>query len=210
MAQQVNLYLPILRKRKESFTGQTLAQALVAVLVGGGLLVGAWVWNLQHASASLQQTLGAQANELAGLRSALEATRASAGPVQAALTQELASQRAELQARQAVRDALSQGVLQVGQGHAARLRLLAQTIPAAAWVNSVKADNAVFDVAGQTLAPESLNGWLNQLAASPLLQGHTLSAIKVEALTPAAGSGAAPVWSFSFVSRVAGVAEVKP
>ena len=102
MPQQVNLYLPILRKQKESFTAQTLAQALLILLVGGGALSAAWVWNLQRASSSLQQTLDAQGKELTSLRAALEASRASAGPVQAALTHELAQQRGELQKRQGV------------------------------------------------------------------------------------------------------------
>lgn len=212
MPQQVNLYLPILRKQKESFTAQTLAQALVILLLGGGVLAAAWVWNLQGASASLQQTLDAQSKEMTGLRTALESARASAGPVQTALTQELALRRTELQQRQTVLDALSQGLVQPGQGHAARLRLVAQTIPSAAWVNAIKTNSDLLEVSGYTLAPEALNGWVSQLAASPLLQGQTLNAVKVEEVAPAVASTSAPAWSFNLVSRVAAVTAdgVKP
>lgn len=206
MPQQVNLYLPILRKRKESFTAQTLAQALLILIIGGGALSAAWVWSLQGASASLQQTLDAQDQELTGLRTALEATHASAGPVQATLTQELAKHRDALQKRQSVLDALGQGVLQVGQGHAARLRLVAQTIPTVAWVNAIKADSDLLEVSGFTLAPEALNGWLAQLAANPLLQGQTLSAVKVEEVVPSQETTATPRWTFHIVSRIAFVA----
>lgn len=208
MPQQVNLYLPILRKRKESFTAQTLALALVIVLMGGAALSAAWVWNLKRASVSLQQTLDAQGRELTSLRAALEATRASAGPVQAALTQELGQRQAELQKRQAVRDALGQGVVLPGQGHAARLLLVAQTIPAPAWITTLKTDSDVLEVSGQTLAPETLNDWVARLAASPLLQGQTLSAVKVEQVAPSAAASTAPAWSFALVSRVAKAAPV--
>jgi len=206
MPQQVNLYLPILRKQKESFTAQTLAQALLILLVGGGALSAAWVWNLQRASSSLQQTLDAQGKELTSLRAALEASRASAGPVQAALTNELAQQRSELQKRQGVLDALSQGVVLPGQGHAARLRLVAQTIPPAVWIGTLKTDSDVLAVSGQTLAPEALNDWGGKLAASPLLQGQTLSAVKVEQIAPSAAPAGVASWSFTLVSRVASTA----
>jgi len=206
MPQQVNLYLPILRKQKGSFTAQTLVQALLILLVGGGALSAAWVWNLQRASSSLQQTLDAQGKELTSLRAALEASRASAGPVQAALTHELAQQRGELQKRQGVLDALSQGVVLPGQGHAARLRLVAQTIPPVVWIVTLKADSDVLAVSGQTLAPEALNDWVGKLAASPLLQGQTLSAVKVEQIAPSAAATGAASWSFSLVSRVVAAA----
>ena len=192
MPQQVNLYLPILRKQKESFTAQTLAQALLILLVGGGALSAAWVWNLQRASSSLQQTLDAQGKELTSLRAALEASRASAGPVQAALTHVL--------------DALSQGVVLPGQGHAARLRLVAQTIPPQVWIGTLKTDSDVLAVSGQTLAPEALNDWVGKLAASPLLQGQTLSAVKVEQIAPSAAPAGVASWSFTLVSRVASTA----
>ena len=206
MPQQVNLYLPILRKQKESFTAQTLAQALLILLVGGGALSAAWVWNLQRASSSLQQTLDAQGKELTSLRAALEASRASAGPVQAALTNELAQQRSELQKRQGVLDALSQGVVLPGQGHAARLRLVAQTIPPQVWIGTLKTDSDVLAVSGQTLAPEALNDWVGKLAASPLLQGQTLSAVKVQQIAPSAAPAGVASWSFTLVSRVASTA----
>jgi len=210
MPQQVNLYLPILRKRKESFTAQTLAQALVVLLLGGGLLAGFWVWNLQRASASLQQTLKAQEKETANLRSALAATLANAGPVQETLTQELAQRRTELQQRQAVLDALDQGIVQSGQGHAARLRLVAQTIPAAAWVNAIRSDSGVFEVSGFTLAPEALNGWVGKLAVSPLLQGQSLNAVKVEEVAQGEVPATPARWSFNLLSRSAVATEAKP
>lgn len=206
MPQQVNLYLPILRKRKESFTAQTLAQALVVVLLGGAAVTAAWVWNLQQASDSLQQTLQAQEKERAVLQAALESARTSTGPKREALSQQTRARLAELKQRQDVLAALNQGLLEPGRGHAARLRLLAQTIPAAAWVTSMRADDALLDVVGFTLAPEPLNDWVGKLAAHNLFKDYTLDAIKVEAVNPATTTAQ---WSFHLESRrISGLASV--
>lgn len=210
MPQQVNLYLPILRKRKESFTAQTLAQALLVILLGGALVTAAWVWNLQRASDSLQQTLQAQEKERAILQAALDAARSRSGPEREALSLQTRARLAELRQRQDVLAALNQGLLEPGRGHSDRLRLVAQTIPAAAWVKALRLDDALLDVSGFTLAPEALNEWVGKLAGSDLLKGHQLDAIKVETVQPAAvqaagaasGVPAAPLqWSFHLVSR---------
>ena len=54
MPQQVNLCLPILRKQRRRFAAQSLVQALAVLLLVGGALSAAWVWNLNLASDSLK------------------------------------------------------------------------------------------------------------------------------------------------------------
>lgn len=198
MPQQINLYLPILRKGKESFNAQTLALALVLVLLGGAAVTAAWVWNVQRASDSLQQTLKTQEKELTTLKAALASTQSSSGPEREAMSQQTRALLAELKQRQDVLAALNQGLLEPGHGHAARLHLVAQTLPGAAWVKTLRADDALLDVSGFTLAPEVLNDWVGKLAVSDLLKKHALDAIKVEAVSPAT----TPLqWSFHLVSR---------
>ncbi|MBB1074274.1 PilN domain-containing protein [Rhodoferax sp. 4810] len=232
MPQQVNLCLPILRKQEKRFGAQSLALALAAILVLGGALGAAWVWNLNQAAASLQATLGAQAKELDELRAALERAKASASPAESAVLQELRQRRLELQQRQSVLEALSQGLFEPGQGHSARLRLVAQTIPSVAWLTQIRADDQLLELGGYTLEPAALNDWVGKLSASPLLQGQSLNTAKVEGAkppallvpvapggvqpassNPAAGAAAAeaPVsmWSFSLLSKVASVAIAK-
>ena len=208
MPQQINLYLPLLRKRKESFTAQTLVQALVIVLLGGAVVTAAWVWNLQRAADSLRQTLQAQDKELGTLRDALASAQSSAGPDRVALLREQELRQTELQRRQQVLAAITQGIHEPGRGHAARLLLVAQTIPGTAWVRTIQTDETRLDVVGYTLVPEALNDWVGKLAASDLLRGQTLDAIKVERLpAPAASAAGAPAqWSFHLVSRAALVA----
>lgn len=211
MPQQINLYLPILRQRKESFTAQTLAQALVIVLLGGAAITAAWVWNLQRASDSLRQTLRAQDAQLVSLRAALESAKASDGPERAALMQQSTALQSELVHRQEVLAALNQGVIVPGQGHAARLRLVAQTVPASAWVSALQAHDARLEISGFILVPEELNAWVGQLSQSVVLRGQSLDAIKVEAVTPATGAAKGlEQWSFQLVSRAPAIRSSQP
>lgn len=184
MAQQVNLCLPILRKQKSSFTAQTLAQALAILLLVGGALGAVWVWNLNQASTSLQATLATQARELEGLRAALEKSQGAVAPGQTAAEQELTQRRAHLAQREKVLAALQQGHIQPGFGHAARLQLVAQTIPPAAWVSQINADERTLEVVGYTLEPAVLTIWVNRLADSPLLKDQSLSTVKVDSVKP--------------------------
>jgi len=207
MPQQVNLYLPILRRRRQSFAAQTLVQALLILLVGGGVLAAAWYWNLQRASASLAQTVKAQDQELNSLRAALTAAQVGGAPEQLALQRELAVSRSDLARREQWLHALGQGVYEPGFGLAARLRLVAQTIPPQAWLNGLKLDRSTLELTGFTLSPEVLNAWVERLISSPQLTGQNLSAVKVERVPSAAEQvGQAPRWSFQLVSAGSTVA----
>jgi Tfp pilus assembly protein PilN len=184
MAQQVNLCLPILRKQKTSFTAQTLALALAILLLVGGALGAVWVWNLNQASASLKATLATQTQELDGLRAALAKSQGVVAPGQTAAEQALTQGRAHLLQREKILAALQQGHIQPGFGHAARLQLVAQTIPSAAWISQIIADERTLEVSGYTLEPAVLTTWVNRLAQSPLLNGQSLSTVKVESVKP--------------------------
>ncbi len=194
MAQQVNLCLPILRKQKTPFTGLALLQAwLILLLLGGGLGT-AWVWNLKQASVSLSTTLATQYTELEALRAALVKNQTGAAPAQSAAEQALAQGGADLARRSAVLSALQQGYFQSGLGHAARLQLVAQTIPPEVWVTQISADEQTLEVAGFTLEPALLTTWVKRLSASPLLVGQTLNTVKVDQVkSTAAALAALPV-----------------
>lgn len=220
MAQQVNLCLPILRKQKTPFTGLALLQAWGILLVLGGALGSAWVWNLNQANASLNATLTTQSAELEGLRAALASNQAGAAPAQTQAEQTLTQSSAELERRAQVLVALQQGHFEPGFGQAARLQLVARTIPPEAWVTQISADEGTLEVTGFTLEPAVLTTWVNRLSDSPLLQGQVLSTVKVDQVKPDAAlpatvipgsEGAAPalplakpaLWSFSLRSSMA-------
>jgi Tfp pilus assembly protein PilN len=226
MAQQVNLCLPILRKPTNRFGAQSLAVALAVILVLGAVAGAAWVWRLNTAADALQATLTTQAKELDDLRTALERAQVRVDPGESAVQRELRQQRLVLQKRQGVLEALDQGFFEPGNGHAARLLLVAQTIPPVAWLTHIRTDDQLLELGGFTLEPAALNDWVAKLSASPLLQGQSLNTALVEGVKPPeslipAASGAAqavapasaaalgPMWSFSLLSKVAGAAPVK-
>lgn len=208
MPQQINLCTPILLTQKRYFSAQTMAQALAVFVVLGGGLCAYWVWSLNSASDGFRATLAKQARELESLQAAIQQGKASVGPVDATLTQALLAGQTDLLQREKLLQELQRGLFQPGWGHAARLQLLAQSIPAQAWITEVKADENRLDVSGFTLEPAALNEWVNRLGASQLLQGQELITIKVEnARASAPVSSDAPVnsrpmWSFNLVSAL--------
>lgn len=223
MAQQINLCLPILLKEKRYFSANTMLLSLGFFVVAGAALCGYLVWNLQHATAALQQTVVAQTKEMEGLQAAIQRSRASAAPPDPALVAQVQELRNTLVHRQRLRAALQEGLLRPGWGHSDRLTWVARSIPAPAWITEMRLNDNRFEVRGFTLEPSALNDWVNQLAISPLMKSLRLASVKVENAsnatntaavaatappsTPASGA-ARPVWSFHLVSEEPVVASV--
>jgi len=220
MSQQINLCTPIFLTQKRYFSADTMAQALGVFLLLGGALSAYWTWSLQQVSAGYQRSVATNQREIDRLQAAIKVCQASTAPADAALVQELQQRRDELQHREQLLEELRRGLTREGWGHSARLQLVAQSIPPQAWVTEIKADDTRLELSGYTLEPAALNVWMARLAASPLLQGQQLAAVKVEravtelrdgAGAPAVVPGAAAaahaagpaVWSFILVSAVA-------
>lgn len=201
MAQQINLCTPILLTQKRYFSAATMVQALVVFCVLGAGLCAYWVSTLRAASEGLNGALARQAQELGSLQNALAQTKARTGASPASLTQDLQARQTELRQREKLLAELQRGLFRPGWGHAARLQLVAQTIPAKVWLTEVQAEDGRLEVSGFTLEPPALNDWVGKLSQSPLLAGQRLSAIKVESARNSAAP--VPVWSFSLVSAAA-------
>lgn len=204
MPQQINLFTPILLTQKRYFSAQTLLQALAVLVFFGGAICSYWVWSLNSAGAVLKKPLLEQSRELASLQLAIQQgkTRASAAPAGLAYKQELQARNDELVERIKLLKELERGLFQPGWGHAARLQLVAQTIPSQAWVTELTADDSRLAVSGFTLDPAALNGWVVKLGASPLLKGQKLTNVKVENVSASALRKSEPVWAFSLVSAI--------
>ncbi|HBH39012.1 MAG TPA: hypothetical protein DDX06_11615 [Curvibacter sp.] len=208
MPQQINLSNPIFLVQKRYFSATTMARALGVFLLLGGLLSAYWSWALVALNTGYQQSVASSQREIERLQAAIQARRAATGPADAAAVQELEARKTELQQRELLLRELKRGLLRDGQGHAARLQLLARSIPPQAWITEVKADDLRLELSGYTLEPAALNGWVARLADSPLLEGQQLSLVKVERVKPEAvpaGSAATPavtgpLWSYTLVT----------
>lgn len=207
MSQQINLYTPLLAAQKRYFSANVMAQALAALVLAGVAFVVYEVTSLRGRTESLNRALATQTKALEALQQTIVQRKAAAVPAGLTLAQDLQARRAELLRLQSTEVQLRRGLFPPGEGHAARLALVANSIPAAAWVTGVKADPERLEVSGFTLDPDSLNGWIDQLAASSLLTGQRLAAVsvaKVIGTTPVSATPEAsrPVWSFNLVSSL--------
>lgn len=204
MPQQINLCNPIFLTQKRYFSASTMARALGLFVLLGGLLSGYWTWTLQTLSASYQQSVSNNQREIARLQAAIQINRANAAPADAAQLTELQARQAELQQRELLLRELKRGLLREGYGHAARLQLVARTIPPQAWVTEIRADDLRLELSGYTLEPAALNGWVVRLAESSLLEGQQLSLVKVERVSAAGAAPAAsgPMWSYTLVTAL--------
>lgn len=211
MPQQINLCTPILLTQKRYFSAQTMAIALGVFVALGVALCSAWVWNLDSATESFQQSLNNHTIELNSLKAAIQTSQASAAPVDPALEALLGERRNAVLQREMLKEALNEGMFRPGWGHSDRLSWVAKSIPAPVWITEVKMDGTRFEVSGFTLEPAALNDWVQKLSTSPLMQGLKLATVKVQNATAAtlavpesAASApqvpARPVWSFNLVS----------
>jgi Tfp pilus assembly protein PilN len=190
MAQQINLCTPIFLKQKHYFSALTMGLALTVFVVFGGGLLAYWSWSLKQLGDNYQQAINLNLRELDRLKEAVRTAKDNAGPADAALLQQLQARRSELQQREQLLDELKTGLVQEDTGHSARLRLIAQSIPAQVWVTGVKADDRQFELSGYTLEPAVLNPWMEQLSASPLLRNQKLSTVNVQLVGAELRSGA--------------------
>lgn len=210
MAQQINLFSPILLAPRRHFSALAMLQALAVFCV---VLAALCLW-IASSSATLRRDLQssdrAQAAERERLTQALAAQPAASG---AALEQELVLVQQAVASRRALLEALSQGRLVEGRSHAAMLRMVAHTVPASVWLTDIRLVEGRLELTGMTLQPEALRPWLAQLAQHPLTAEQRLAAMKLERVSmsmPApAGAGpvpaGAPTWSFQLVSQTPAV-----
>jgi Tfp pilus assembly protein PilN len=180
-----------------------MAQALAVFVVLGGVLCGAWVWNLKQTSAGFTQTLEGQTRDIQNLKAALLTARTDFTPIGPAMLAQLQTKRDELARRELLRTALQEGLASPGMGHSDRLALVARTIPQPAWITGVKADSTHFEVSGFTLEPAALNEWVTRLTASPLLRGLKLATVQVDNANPPGGTAPRQIWSFNLASEPA-------
>jgi Tfp pilus assembly protein PilN len=205
MPQQINLCTAALTQVRPRFQAQSLLGMLAVSLVAMGALGAFWMWSLEGSAQTYRQTLEAQNSEIHNLQAVIQSSRAAAGPVDAGLLSQLQEQRARVEEHEKLLQLARRGLFKAGEGHSDRLLLLARSIPADAWVNSLKADSGSFEVSGFALEPAALNDWVTRLGRHPLMDGLVLNAVNVKYVAEPGGSGASgirakPMWSFNLVS----------
>ena len=179
MAQQINLYSPILLAPRRYFSALAMVHSL-AVLALGLAGLGAWsvqsTQQLRHNLASATQSHEAEKQRLVKRI----AQRAPAPQDLTALQQELTQARQQLAQRQLLLTELSPAADAAGAQRSTLLTLLAQTVPAPVWLTQVRMADGRVELEGLTRQPEALQPWLAALSAHAALAGQALRAAKVE------------------------------
>ncbi|MDH5338673.1 MAG: PilN domain-containing protein [Rubrivivax sp.] len=196
MAQQINLFSPILLTPKRHFSAAAMLQALGACALALALLCGWSLWRTQALQRDLAATAPLHDSELARLRTALAALPDTSKDVQA-LEQEAAAAEQALAERQRLLTALG-GDAAAGRSPAALLRQLALTLPAPVWLTDVKLTGQRLELSGQTLQPEALQAWLKDwtdASGTPARQPDEL----VVQRQPDGSPGGGESWAFRVV-----------
>jgi Tfp pilus assembly protein PilN len=203
MAQQINLYTPILLKERRYFSAQAMAVALGAFAAGLAVLGAVLAHQAGAVQAELEHSRTALQADRTRLAAALGPQRAASGApgeaAAAALRQEAEALHGEIATLRERHAQLARGLVRDGHSHSALLRLVARTLPASAWLHDIRIEGPALTLEGRTLAPAALNPWLAALAGEPLLAGRPLTALRV-AQQSAPPDGAAPTWQFTLVN----------
>lgn len=191
MRQQINLYNPALRMKREWLTGKFLLSAVGILIVLLGLYSGVLRWQNQQLSAeadSVGAELARRQEELARLNDVIAQRRVSA-ETQAAL------QRAEatLAARERIRDALGNVSLGSSEGFSEFLRAFARQTQDGLWLVGLRMAEGGHNITleGRALDPDLIPGYIRGLSNEPKLRGRAFEALNLELVAKTDKQGAA-------------------
>lgn len=202
---QINLYNPALLPKREHFSARQIAVGVAAAAVA--MVAVAW-WAAKEADV-LRREVTAQAKQLESETARAQAPllldgQAVPTPQQVAvLEQALRERHALLEARRAARETLKRGRAGPDAGPSALMRIIAETIPPAAWLTEVRAVGARIEVSGKAIDPAAVQGWLERLRASGFLAEKPVPTVRVERIEAAAPAGRSlPTYLFSISAEL--------
>lgn len=201
MPQQINLLDQVRVAQKRYFLAPAMLKSLSFLLLVGGFWSSDWLSSMETEGDLVKQSMAVQSREIVSAQGSIE-LRKKYDKARSALVQELEASRRELLQEEQTARQRHQGLLRPGWGHAARLRLVAQSIPAQVWVTTMSINQGKFKIEGFTLELAALSEWAGALTANPLIEGQKLSSINLQEAGKAKFKTSRPVWSFNLVSTI--------
>lgn len=192
MTQQINLYNPALRIRREWLTGKWLLNGIGILAVLLGLYGGAVRWENQKLAEEASRSgaeLGQRQAELARLNEELAQRKVDRETEALLLRAEAA-----LQGRERVREALESGALGSSEGFAEFLRAFARQAQDGLWMVALQMAEGGRNITleGRTQNPDRIPAYIRGLNGEPTLRGRSFEAMNVRLVAeddkPAAGS----------------------
>jgi hypothetical protein len=195
MGQQINLYNPLLRPQRKSFSARSIAMTLGFLAVG---LCGIYAFALVQArkaesiARDYSQQVAAQREELMKLTQQLAPRSRSQ-----ALEADVARLESEVKARQSVLGALRTGELGNTAGFSEFLAALARQALPGTWLTGLVIGDSgnELQVSGRALRPDLVPSYLKALSKEPMMRGRRVTEMKLAAKStppPAPGTKPAP------------------
>lgn len=186
MTQQINLYDPRLRPRRELATARNVgaATAILLVLLSA---FGAYAWiSADRRSAELiavQAEVQAEQERTTALAKAAAERR-----VTAALAGELARARLQLETRQEVMDVLASGRIGNVEGFSGVMFGFARQAQADVWLTSfsVTGGGEEIEIRGRLLDPAKLPGYVQRLSGESVFHGRRFATLDMRSVEPEA------------------------
>ncbi len=180
MSQQINLFNPAFRKRREWFTALMLVQAL-AVLV----LTMAGVYGYQYRQAMLlDQQIKSGAANLAREQARLVKVAAEHAPRQkdAALEKRVEEMEQQLQGEEAVLEVLQGGSLGNTEGYSGYMRAFARQTVNGLWLTEfgIKGAGKEMLLGGRALHPELVPAYIQRLNREEATKGRGFAALEMQ------------------------------
>lgn len=193
--QQINLFNPSLLPAREPFSSGHLVTWIIVAAIGM-IAVGWWAMSETRL---LRQELAETA------RTAPPPINVHAiSPQQvAALDQALVAKQALLDARTEARDAMTRGMSSNNGGPSAVMRIVADSIPQAAWLAELKVQGGRLDLTGKTVDAGAVDAWLERLRAAGFLAAAPPPTVKVERIEAPAGSRLPQTYVFQVSATLA-------
>jgi hypothetical protein len=196
--QNVNLYDPSLRARREWLTAGNAVAAIGACALAVAL-AGGWVRHdlgkLRQPATDTHTALQAAQAELVALTQ-----RAANAKPDARLQGELRFAQAALVQRQSALELLQAGGLGNETGHAGALAAFARQSLNGLWLTGLSLDHQQVALRGRALAPELIPAYVSRLQQEAALRGRAFQALSIERpLQPADPAASAPARTAPFV-----------
>jgi hypothetical protein len=192
VSQQINLFNPDFRPRRELFTALMLVQVLLILTL---VLAGVYAYQYRQA-----QALNKQAGELAAQ---LEQEKLNLMKVTAeyaprarseALEKRANEMERQLQGEEAVLEVLQGGSLGNTQGYSGYMRAFARQSVNGLWLTafSIKGAGKEMALAGRTLRPELVPAYIQRLNQEAVIQGGSFTALEMQQPKPAPAADGRP------------------
>lgn len=184
MSQQINLFNPILLRRKKYFSALAMVQALALILIGS-LLVAVYV---NYRSSGLRSEAGktsAQLGVALAQQARVNAEFGQRGP-NPALAAELRKTDADVKALQQIFDLLQTGAIGNTRGYSEYLRAFSRQITDGLWLTGLTIQGAGTEIAlqGRTLRPDLVPAYISRLTREPVMRGKSFSMLEIQQPQP--------------------------